>query len=106
MGNHKHAHLVHLMQTNGALATIRRASISKPESVSSIMAILGSSIAICRISARFLLPKPSLNIVAGELLIDAQDIHLLAQQATKFGDWHPLILMIFGLARMGPRSLG
>ena len=43
--------------------TIRTASISSPESVSSRIAIFGSSIAICRISARFISPpeNPSLR---------------------------------------------
>ena len=44
-----------------AAATMRSASMSRPESVSSMMAIFGSSMAICRISARFFSPpeKPS-----------------------------------------------
>ena len=44
-------------------ATIRSASMSRPESVSSSTAIFGFSIAICRISTRFFSPpeKPSLR---------------------------------------------
>src|SRR3954471_16086758 len=44
-------------------ATVRSASMSRPESVSSSTAISGWSIAICRISARFFSPpeKPSLR---------------------------------------------
>ena len=44
-------------------ATIRSASMSRPESVSSRTAIRGFSIAICRISSRFFSPpeKPSLT---------------------------------------------
>ena len=52
------------------LATIRRASISRPLSVSSRIASLGSSIAIWKISLRFFSPpeKPSLTERLASLL--------------------------------------
>ena len=51
------------------LATVFKASISKPESVSSKIAILVSRTAICKISLRFFSPpeKPSLTFLFKKL---------------------------------------
>ena len=55
--------------------------MSRPESVSSIRANFGSSIAICRISQRFFSPpeKPVVDRAGGEFPVDLQQVHLLVE---------------------------
>ena len=63
-------------------ATIRSASMSRPESVSSRIASLGSSTAIWKISFRFFSPpeKPSLTGARDELLVDLDELRLLLDE--------------------------
>ena len=64
------------------LATTRSASMSRPESVSSRIASVGSSSAICRISLRFFSPpeKPSLTLRSRKAGIHVEQLHLLAHE--------------------------
>jgi hypothetical protein len=63
-------------------ATIRSASMSRPESVSSRIASRGSSTAIWKISLRFFSPpeKPSLTGTLHELLVDLDELRLLLHE--------------------------
>ena len=74
-------------------ATMRIASMSRPESVSSSTQSEGSSSVICKISLRFFSPpeKPTFNGRLQHLGIDLEQLRLLAHQTQKVGrrDWPP-----------------
>src|SRR4030067_665454 len=81
-------------------ATMRSASMSRPESVSSRTAIFGSRGASCRISGPLFSPprEALIQVAAGEFVRHVQQVHLLFEQLAELRDRHSLVFRIDGLA--------